>query len=310
MRGTTGGEAAYHLVSIYVSIYLHWHTYWFLARHQGVEFAVVGKGEQSIGRDAQISNGVALETGQLPAHTAQSGVVHVECTILLAQVIVSLTVGCPYGVAVLAGKGGHALVRPTLLHVYVARNAAGMVLAPGILVALYIVVQYASVRCYAHMIHGYGREQGLSATRLAHLVQACEGTAGEGQFAHRGIACTAYEQRIGIKPCSRVFVEGVCGHATSLSALCRHHKHIHRTLPAACKGQFLAIGAPQRVAVITGIRSQLLCLATHRRHRVDVAHVGKGYATTIRRDGTATHPQRFCHLGITRHAHSQACNKR
>ena len=119
-----------------------------------------------------------------------------------------------------------------------------MVLAPGVLVSLHIIVQYTSISVDADMVHGDGREQGLTTTVLAHLIYSGEGTTRESQFAHRGVTGTAYEQRILAKPGSRIFVEGVCGHSSCLSTLCRHHEDIHRTLSVAGKGQLRTIGTP------------------------------------------------------------------
>ena len=184
-----------------------------------------------------------------------------------------------------------------------------MVLSPGVLISLHVVVQYTAITVHADMVHGNGREQGLTTTVLAHLIYSGEGTTREGQFAHRGIAGTAYEQRILAKPCSRIFVEGVRSYSSCLSALCRHHEDIHGTLSVAGKGQLRTVGAPQRGAVVTLVRGKLLCLTTHRRHRVDISHVGKSNARSIRRDSTATHPQRFFRLCKTRQAYTKACDK-
>ena len=66
MCGTTAYEGTDNLVCIHIGAYLHLHALRLSTGTHGVQLAIISEGQHTSIGDAEIANGIALETGDLP----------------------------------------------------------------------------------------------------------------------------------------------------------------------------------------------------------------------------------------------------
>ena len=169
---------------------------------------------------------------------------HVHGAVLLAQIEITGSLLVPHGIAVLPLEGGELAVGVALLDADVAGDAAGVVLAPLVLIALDILIQDAPVCGDAHLRHRPGAEEVLAAAPYVHLIEFGEGACGIDELGGRGHACTLDDQPLVREPCHGCLAIGAGSYPAGLSARGRHYVHVQSTVAVAAEGNLAAVGTP------------------------------------------------------------------
>ena len=229
--------------------------------------------------------------GQLLASAIGCAQSHVECTVFLVNAIESLASGIPQRVAHLH-VGGCQLFILTVLHApHLTGDAAGVMLAPDVLISLYIIIYNRAVPPHTRIGYGQSREEGLTSSVDAHGIGLLEGTVWENDLIGGGVAYSAEEYRIVVEPSCCVFSTAMCGQSLGRTTFCSHHVYIQTAHTVACEGYMLAVWTPGGFAVIGRVCGQLACCASLRGNRVDISLVSKSYLLTVRTDAYGTQPQ-------------------
>ncbi len=266
---------------------------WLCALPDGVDLAVVAVAEQSALGGGEEADGILLLVGHLRVLArGEAAAVDVEGAVLLAQVVEALLVGSPHGRAVLAFEGGEFGVLAAVEHPDVAGDGRGVVLAPFVLVALAVVVEYLSLGVDADVLHGQcGVELGPSALH-AHLVHLRELAAGEEVALCRGHDVGGEEHMVVVLEGDGCLRAAVGGESGGGAAVGWNDVHVHAALAGGGEGDLGAVGTPHGVGVVGGVGGQLTCLSARGGHAVDVALVGEGDSGTVGGNGGIAHPQR------------------
>ena len=167
-----------------------------------------------------------------------------------------------------------------------------MVLAPCILVTFLVVVEHLSVLVDADVFHRQNGIQFWTTALGTYLVNLREliGCKQVALGCRHDIGCE--EHVVVVLEGDRCLLAAVGGESGRRTALGRDDVHIHAAFAGRGEGYLLAVGAPDRLRVISGMGRQLACLAALGRNAIEVALVGKGDGRAIRRDGRVAHPQR------------------
>ena len=281
----------------------HLHLHRLRSIDHGVQFTMVAEAEQTVGADAQVTDGVVLQEGDLRGGATTGGhLVHVEGArarhgtgSVLAQVVHRAAIGGKHRFAVLAIEGGELLVgsRGGRVAPHVTRHAGPVVLAEIILVAFPIVEhQQASIRGVARIDRGRGQDAlGLAAGQW-HTIELAQSGARELLVAG-GIQPAAGEDDRAVvrREVAGRITGGMEGEPRGLASRAGHHVHIVVAGAVAGKGDQPAITGPYRRAVVGFVGGEEHGIATGHGHPPQVAEVAEHDGGAVRGNGGLPHPE-------------------
>ena len=223
----------------------------------------------------------------------QTAIPNIKGTILLAQVVITLTIGGPHRCAVFAGKVGKLGVFTFRQHPDVAADCRLVVLAIHILAALDVVIQHiARFAVDIDIGHHQSGEQAWTTALYAHLVNLRKlPKAGDDALAC-GHVGHAEQHVVVVGKRQHVLKMTTGGNLLWLSALAGHHPYVDTPLTVGSKSNLAAVGAPNWVVVVSRVGGKLLGCTTCNRHCKQIALVRKSNRLSVGRNGTETHPER------------------
>ena len=127
--------------------------------------------------------------------------VHVKRAVFFAQVVKGVALSGPNGCAVFAVKVGKLGVFTAAAQPNVSRYGRAMMLAPGVFVALLVVIQQVAVGPNADVHHRKGREKVGSATIDAHFIHLREHSVGKDDALGRGYDATGVKHGVVVFEC-------------------------------------------------------------------------------------------------------------
>ena len=127
--------------------------------------------------------------------------VHVKRAVFFAQIVKGIALRRPNGCTVFAVKVGKLGVFAAATQPNVSRYGRAMVLAPGVFVALLVVIQQVAVGPDADVHHGKSREKVGSATISAHLIHLREHSVGKDDALGRGHNATGVKHGVVVFEC-------------------------------------------------------------------------------------------------------------
>ena len=144
----------------------------------GVNLTIVSVAQRTVVGCCQETHGVGLVLGNLLVLSAiQTTIPHVECTVLLAQVVITLAIGSPYRCTVLTHEVGQLCELLLVLRHQpdVAADGRLVVLTIHILAALDVVIQHiARLAVDVYIGHWERSEHTWTTALYAHLVDLWE----------------------------------------------------------------------------------------------------------------------------------------
>ena len=137
--------------------------------------------------------------------------VHVKRAVFFAQVVKGVALSGPNGCAVFAVKVGKFGVFTAAAQPNVSRDGRAMVLAPGVFVALLVVIQQVAVGPDADVHHGKSREKMGSATISAHFIHLREHSVGKDNALGRGHNAAGVKHGVVVFECDGALAVAVSG---------------------------------------------------------------------------------------------------
>ena len=159
-------------------------------------------------------------------------------------------------------------------------------LAQSIFHAFAVVIKHLrAIGSEADVLGWRGKHLLCAATCCRHLIHFAQRTRREQRTLCRVLyACLEIHPSAIGRECHRLLFCRVGGQTHCSTTGRRHHKHVEIAVTVAREGNLLAVGAPYRVAFVTGLCGEAHCRTTCRRHFPDVAFVAKCNLLAVRRD--------------------------
>ena len=186
----------------FVGYDVHFQFLRLLALFQGIYLTIIAITQRSVVGGGEKAHGIGgVASKLLLASAVDVAHVHVKGAVFLAEIVKSIALRRPNGCAVFAVKVGKLGVFATATQPNVSRYGRAMVLAPGVFVALLIVIQQVAVGPNADVHHRKGREKVGSAAVGAHFIHLREHSVGKDNALGRGYDATGVKHGVVVFKC-------------------------------------------------------------------------------------------------------------
>ena len=256
-----------------------------------VEVAVLGISQRAVVRHGNVADRIFFVAGQLRSlfRMADTALEEVDgLAALLAQVVERIAVRSPDRLAVFPVvfrelREGAVPVQPD-----VAGHGRSMMLPERIFISLVVFIENGAVGTDAHLGHRDGSQQLGTAAAFAHGPDLR--VAGKTVEMHVRLEIGGKGDAAVGKHRLRRFIAGIIGDAFRRPAFRRYHEYILAAFAIGAEEDLPAVGRPDRVGIVGGIRSQRTRRSALDADDIDVALIGKGDLRSIGRNGVLAKP--------------------